>query len=324
MHKIILFSSLLILLAGCTAQTEQQSTLTTTEITPASLSTATTHPLPSSTKTPSPTIAIPSVSTPTRTAMPSPTADLAATVVAAQQPSLYASYPSPDGKWRMDILIYNCVSVDEGGNEDAYEQLLLVDLADGEAHLADEQLQSCGGLGAFGFEGRYWSPESTYFYYTNARQGVPDGCGYWEPPLSRIEIAAPHMEYLGMGSRSPDGEKITTWDSSEQALVIWDINGGEIARLPAYVSNEELGPIAWSPDSQSLVYLQVNSWCPLSGYSYLVLVDSSKPGQSLLIQSESPTIGGVEWDTKDELRLVDADGKEWRYNLPTKELIQVP
>ena len=253
---------------------------------------------------------------------------MAATVVAAQQPSLYASYPSPDGKRRADIIIYNCVktsgSDQAGWNEYAYEELLLVELANGDKRVADVQLQSCGGLGAFGFEGRYWSPNSKYFYYTTARQGAPDGCGYWEAPLSRIDVTDPHKEYLGMGTRSLDGEKIATWDSAERALVIWDINGGEIARFPAFASNAELGPIIWSPSSQSLAYLQVNSWCPLAGKSYLVEADLLSSTQTMLLESEKPTFGSVEWDHRDELRLFDENGKEWRYNLLTNEVTPVP
>ena len=324
MKKIALSFGLLLWLVGCMPSPKQLPALTPTNITTTPQSSETISALPLSTKNSFPTNASSRASTPTRTPIPSPTTDLAASVVAAQEPSLYASYPSPDGKWRMDILIYDCVRVNEGGDENAYEQLLLVDLASGEERVADEQLQSCGGLGAFGFEGRYWSPDSNYFYYTTARQGVPDGCGYWKPPLSRVDVAAPHTEYLGMGTFSTDGGKIATWNSLEQALVIWDITGSEIARFPAFASTEEPGPIIWSPDNQTLFYLQVHSWCPLSGKSYLVEVDLLNSGQTLLLESEGPTFGGVAWAASDELSLFDENGKEWRYNLLTNELTQLP
>ena len=324
MKAIALSFGLVLWLVGCMSSPVQVPPTASIEITLTLPATTTNTLLATSTKPHLPTTSPTHVSTSTRTPIPSPTADLAATVVAAQEPSLYASFPSPDGKWRMDILIYNCVSVDEGGDEYAYEQLLLVDLTSGKERVADEQLQFCGGLGAFGFEGRYWSPDSTYFYYTTTRQGVPDGCGYWEAPLSRVDVAAAHTEYLGMGTRSPDGGKIATWDPSFKELVIRDVNDGEIARFPAYANNEQLGPISWSPDSQSLVYLQVYSWCPLSGNSYLVEVDLSDSRQTLLLESENPTFGGVEWAASEELNLFDELGEEWKYNILADELTQNP
>jgi hypothetical protein len=225
--------------------------------------------------------------------------------------------------YRMDIIIYDCVSTG-GTDENAYEQLILVDPASGERLLADDQLLYCGGLGSYGFEGRYWSPNSRYFYYTTARQGTPDGCGYWAAPLSRYDVASTQNEFLGMGSLSLDGTRVATIDPVKQELVIWNIDNGELARFPAFTPSRQAGPIAWSPDNQSLVYLQVDSWCPLSGKSSLVLVDPSRPGQTQLLESQSPTFGSVQWNSPDELILFDENGKEWRFNLLTNELNQIP
>jgi len=224
----------------------------------------------------------------------------------------------------MDILIYNCIKVNEGGDENALEQLHLVNLVTGDERLVDMQLQYCGGLGAYGFEGRFWSPDSKYFYYTTARQGVPDGCGFWEPPLSRIDLVNLSTEFLGMGTQSPDGEKIATWDTSFKELVIRDVNDGELARFPAFSSDAGIGPITWLPDSQSFVYLQVNSWCPLAGKSYLVRVDLLNSTQTLLLESEKPAFSRVESVASDEIKLFEENGKEWRFNLLSKVLTQLP
>lgn len=75
-------------------------------------------------------------------------------------------------------MIYDCVPVG-AVEENAYEQLKLIQIDNSVAKIVDNQLRSCGGLGAFGLAGLFWSPNSSYFYYTNAREGVPDGCGYW-------------------------------------------------------------------------------------------------------------------------------------------------
>lgn len=324
MNKIFLFFVLLLLLVGCKTPTQPAPTLTGTyiPITPKLFVTSTL--VPTSTFPPRPTTTPTQTPTSTTPPIPSPTVDLVAAVKANQQPVLYASYPSPDGMWRVDIILYDCVRVVDGGDENAYEQMILVDLASKDQQVARDQLQYCGGLGAYGFEGRYWSPNSRYFYYTDARQGVPDGCGYWDAPLSRFDVASMQSERLGTASLSPDGNQVASWDDAQQAIIIWDINDGEITRFTPINANAGPGPIIWSPDSQSLVYLQVDSWCPVSGKSYLVQADLSDSGQSLLLESQNPTFADAEWDDTDVLRLFDQDGSAWRYNLLTGELTLVP
>ena len=323
MQKLILPILLLILLSGCAAPVKQQPTPTIREITPPLTTKSTSTTLPPSTRTPVSTLTPSLTPTITDTPLPTPTVDLVTMVMINQSPVLYASYPSPDGLYRMDVIIYDCVNTG-GADENAYEQLILVDPASGEGQLADEQLLYCGGLGAYGFEGRYWSPNSRYFYYTTARQGTPDGCGYWAAPLSRYDTATSQNEFLGMGSLSPDGTRVATIDPVKQELVAWNVDDGELARFPAFTPNRQVGPIAWSPDSQSLVYLQVDSWCPLSGWSEVARVDLDTQQQVQVLGSQSPTFGDVRWETLDELSLVDENGAGWRYNLVSGELTQVP
>lgn len=273
-----------------------------------------------STPTPKPT----AWATPTRaraTVIPTATPDIGATVVAIQQPRLYASYPSPDGKWRAEVVIYDCIRTGEG-YENAYEQLKLVQAAGGNERIADDQPQCCGGLGAFGLAGLFWSPNSRYFYYTSAREGVPDGCGYWERPIMRLDVASLSKEYIGAGPCSPDGGKIATWKG--QDLVVWDVNEGAIGRVSAIASGAETGPVVWSPDGQSLAYVQVASYCPLSGKSYVVRLDLPELGQTLLVESEEPTFGSVRWSVPGELALFDENGSEWRYGLAAQQLEPVP
>ncbi len=292
--------------------------------TPASVATppARATPLPVATSTTTSTATLtPTASataTPTRiTETPTATVDIAATVVAIQEPRLYESYPSPDGKWRAEIVIYECVRTG-GVNENAYEQLKLVQVTSGDERIADDQLQYCGGLGAAGLAGLFWSPNGHYFYYTRYREGVPDGCGYWEPPIVRLDVASLNKEYLGIGLRSPDGRKVATWQGRE--LVIWNINDGEIARVPA-VAEADTGPIAWSPDSRALVYVQFASYCPLSGESYVVRLDLPELKQTLLLESEKPTFGDVSWNVPDELALLDENDKQWIYSFATQQLV---
>lgn len=263
--------------------------------------------------TPRPT----ATTTPTVTATP----DIAATVIAISEPRKFSSHLSPDGKWRAEVVIYDCVAVG-GADENAYEQLKLIHIDSSVEKIADSQLQYCGGLGAFGLAGLFWSANSRYFYYTNAREGVPDGCGYWEQPIIRLDVSNLELERLGSGPRSPDGTKLATrWG---QELAIWNINEGEVARISAMALDAEMGPIAWAPDARALVYIQFASYCPLSGKSYVVRLDLPTLEQILLLESETPTFGNVTWDVLNELTLLDKNGKRWHYNFTTQELRRVP
>ena len=325
MKKITLWVGLVLLLMGCTTLKTQRPTSGSPEFIPTSQPTLAALPLPASTTTIVPPENTLQPAEPVHTAVPYPTPNLAATVIAVQQSRLYTSYPSPDGEWRVDIIIYDCIKTSEiaegGWNENAYEQLIVVNLATGEEQVADEQLQYCGGLGAYGFDGRYWSTNSRYFYYTDARQGVPDGCGYWEPPLYRLDVRALAIhQFFGMGTRSPDGKQLATWNWPNTTLSVWNIEDEEILQAAALEPNAEIGPITWSPDSRSFVYIQVDSWCPLSGKSYLVLMDIANSQQTLLLESESPTFGSVRWETSHELSLSDENGNAWNFDLITHTL----
>jgi hypothetical protein len=252
---------------------------------------------------------------------------IAEAVIEAEEPRVHGNYPSPDDKWQAKVIIYDCVKVDDRPDADtnAYEQLKLVQADTGEEKIIDSQLQYCGGLGAGGFEGLFWSPNGRFFYYTDAREGVPDGCGFWERPIMRLDINSLNIEYLGGGPVSPDGTKIATWQENE--IIVWDLNEGiEVERILPYVLNTEtgMGPILWSPDSHSLVYIQPESYCPISGNSYVVQFDLFNLEHKILLQSDSPTFGGASWDTLDKLRLFDENGKLWIYDFGSQDLKPLP
>ena len=246
-----------------------------------------------------------------------------------QAPRVFDSYPSPDDSWRAEVVIYDCIKVDSASpDENAYEELRLVDLSSGEAKVIDTQLQYCGGLGAAGLEGLFWSPNSRYFYYTDGRAGVPDGCGqYWQRPILRYEINTSGTEELGGGPLSPDGTKIATWH--EEDLVIWDVNeGDELGRFSYDIANLELevgpGAIIWSPDNQALVYTLAESYCPPSGRSAIVQVDLSTLEQKIVLESEAPTFGDAVWAEAEEISLFDESGNQWVYTFETRELKPLP
>ena len=197
--------------------------------------------------------------------------DVAQALLGTVQPTTFASYPSPDGQWRIDLVIYACTTVDpEVQQENSLEQLMLVSAADGSRTVVETQLLNCGGLGAAGLEGRFWTPDGAYFYYTSARDGVPDGCGYWEQPLGRFNVFEGHAEYVGGGPISPDGTKIATW--IDHSLTIWEISGDRIGSVPHPIEDALPGPIAWAPDGLSVAFLLSEAYCPL-GTTHLVTLD---------------------------------------------------
>ncbi len=254
--------------------------------------------------------------------LPTATPDMAATVTALQTPRVLASYPSPDGRWRADVIIYDCVKVGDTGMN-AYEQLKLIRVSDSADETIDSQLRYCEGLGAFGFQGLFWSPNSRYFYYTDAREGSPDGlCSYWEPTVFTFNVTTRNKEAIGMGPRSPDGQKMAAWYGDGEILV-WDINAGEVGRVQVD-SGRVAGPIVWSPNNRALIYLQTATYCPPRGKSYVGRIDLPDLQHTPLIESEAPSFDDAKWDAPNRLRLFDEQGKEWRYDLATKQLRPAP
>jgi hypothetical protein len=75
-------------------------------------------------------ITITATSTPTETVTPTATPDIAATVIAISEPRIYSSFLSPDGKWRSEVVIYDCVEIGPA-NDNAYEQLKLIHIDTG-------------------------------------------------------------------------------------------------------------------------------------------------------------------------------------------------
>ena len=251
-------------------------------------------------------------------AAPTPTLDIAVILVEIGNPRLLASYSSPNGNWRAEVLSYDCaVVLQDQPDGNALEQLAMYSVGDGSERLLDSQLINCGGLGAFGFEGLFWSQDSRFFYYTDARQGVPDGCGYWERPLLRVHIDEWTTEHVGEGAISPDGTKIAAWNDGQ--LVLWELAGERIAATQPPVQDAIPGPIAWSPDSQGLVYLLSEAYCPL-GETNLVRMDLADLTPLVLFSSQTPSFASVRWEAPQLVVLSDDLGHSWTYNLVTHDL----
>lgn len=184
-------------------------------------------------------------------------------------------------------------------------------------------------MGAYGLQGFFWSDNSRYFYYTKARQGVPDGCGFWERPYLVFDTQTLQTQWLGGGPLSPDKTPLATWHytplgvtNSTVSILIWDLNRGESARH--IVDNDLIeGPIAWAPDGNALVFLETENYCPPGGV-FLTRLDAPN-FQPTLEEKLTQEFDNLRWDTPTELRLFTFQrGREWRYVFADKKLKEVP
>ncbi|HLO18199.1 MAG TPA: hypothetical protein VK206_25430 [Anaerolineales bacterium] len=216
------------------------------------------------------------------------------TLIAMVRPTVIATYPSGDGKWRLEVIRYDCAYVYHNYNEAiAYEQLRLINLREGTEKIVADQWQNCEGLGAFGFNGLYWSPKDRYFYYNESREGYPDGgCGNYIPLIYRLDPVNQEVITLAGGFISPDKTKLAMWQGHE--IVIWDLDKSEIARVISLYPYLFNGTIWWSGKDNSIVYLQTESECaPNLGKSYLVSLDLANHSQNLITEYEVTSRGFV-------------------------------
>ena len=248
------------------------------------------------------------------------------TLISTVPPVLLEENPSLDGKWQAQVIRYDCINYQYPGYVEriAYEQLKLIDLSEGTEKTIKDQLQNCDGIGGGGLKGLHWSPNTRYFYYTDWREGNPETCGnYSVPMIYRFDTLTQESMMVGGGHISPDKTKLAMWEKQE--IVIWDLDQGEVGRMQSLERVRFNGEISWSPDSQSIVYLQTEWDCaPDYGETYLTRLNLTDMSQDLLLEHETPGFGGVSWDTMDQLTLRDGDNNEWIYSSSSEELKAPP
>ena len=180
-------------------------------------------------------------------------ADVIAAVLAASQPVVLQDVEAPDGLWRAQVTSYPCVDI--GEQVASYETLAIIDLRTGAAQTVAEQVINCGGLGAYGLSVRRWSDD--FLYYTDAREGVPDGLVTdWVPPLWRVQLADLEVERLGRGQFASNGTWLVTWDTVQ--INIMPVNAGTVSPLTPQPQNLQLLSVRWLPDNSGLIYIQAD------------------------------------------------------------------
>lgn len=248
--------------------------------------------------------------------------ELASAVMAATSPMVIESHLSPDGQWRAEVISYDCVDVG-GVDKNAYELLRLVQIDGGVETLVADQLQYCGGIGAYGLGFVYWSPNSRYLYYTESAYGVPDGGGMaWYRSLSRFDLLSGETNDLRWGPLAPDGVTMAYPDPWELALYLWDLDRGEIARipssLPAGSTDAAIFGITWSPDGKSLVYIEAENADGPTGKSWLVKLDLATFDRKVIYQFDSGMLCCVEGQIPGQIQ-IRIDSETQLLNLPQIE-----
>jgi hypothetical protein len=207
-----------------------------------------------------------------------------AAVLAAATPETIQRVDSPDGSQRAEVTVYPCVDI--GEQEGSYERLNLIDNSTGEVSLLAEQVIYCGGLGGFGLWVQRWSGDGAYLYYTDAREGVPDGqATAWVSPLWRVQLADLAVESLGQAQFSPDGAWLALWDQT-QVRIIPSAGDGTTAtafdRMPAGL---QMFQATWLPDSSGLLYIQADTLYGPVSRSAVTHVDLAASAQTVLLDS---------------------------------------
>ncbi len=293
--------------AATLAQTSDQATFTTNSpASPTPVGTITATLAPRKTEFPNTPMEIPDL----------PGTEIVETVIATGKRITLQSARSPDGKWRAEVIRYDCVRAGIEVDENAYEVVKLIRLDDGLETVLDTQLQNCGGLGAAGLGVEFWSANSQFIYITEAREGVPDGCsGGWWRPLVAYDVLNGGRENLALGPLSPDRKMLVF--PREKELVLWDLNKGEVGRLPLLHQDWVVWDIAWSPKGNELVYLQTEDVC-VSMKSSVVQVKMTELVQSEIMETASPGFTGVTYVSPGQIHLYDQNNREWLVTLAPK------
>lgn len=274
--------------------------------------------------TPSPTP--PPSPTPTTTSPPLPPTPTdeeqawSAAVMAATAPESLQVFTSPDQSWQAEVVRYECTLVSEAGGELAYELLLLTG-PDGEVTPVAQQLQFCGGLGAAGINGLFWSPDGKYFYFDMAREGVPDGmpCRYWHTGKSRLNMETLEVEVLpGKGLVSPDGFSLLL--VAEPDFILWDLNQGEVGRSAHPYPGLSVKSIAFSAEGSRAVYVLREDCIQPGADSVVVVLNLADLTHTIALESSAPSILYATWESDNNISLLAYGGESFELSLSTGEI----
>lgn len=276
---------------------------------------------PASTPTPSITLSPSPTAEPSPTPGPSPTPAAIATLLAGEPPRVRTSLPSPDGRYRAEVLVYGCESMGEEG--DGYDLLRVVETAGGAAQFIADQYRVCMGLGGAGLDALFWDETGRFLYFTPAREGGADGgCAPSQRPLLRADATDWSVTPLGGAVTSPDGERFAGWQGRE--LLIGAFDEVEIARVAPVLPYPELGMPAWSPDGAAIAYLQGPFYFCFGAGAVAVVVDTATLASRVLLDLGDRVVQSIRWVDGATLLLENVEGGAWLLDLVTGELSEAP
>ena len=261
---------------------------------------------------------------PTRTDTPTPTTDWTAIyqkmkseVMTSTPAAVSEIHLSPDGEWRIELIQYGCVDIGIGVEvTNSFEQLNLVNIETGQELIVVDQLQNCEGLGAAGLGFVHWSSDSRYLYYTDTAHGVPDGSGLgWYRSLIRYDIEGGKTINLRWGPLSPDGRTMAYPDQKALVLYLWDLDLGEIARIPAtFPANSPLPgiyDISWSHDGEYLLYIEAEITGG-RGKSWIIQLNVATLDSTIVYYSENNVLCCINWVSDSRIQFL-INGTDTQY-----------
>ncbi len=208
---------------------------------------------------------------------------IVAVVTDIAEPEVIQQFDGPAGMRYVEVTRYPCTNVDE--QEVAYEHLDLVDTATDEREQIAQQVIFCGGLGAYGFGVQRWSLSGTYLYYTDAREGVPDGLAVgWVPPVWRVDLTTMDVQRLGPARYAPNGQLIVAWDRSQLQIIPMDAEG--VTDFLLRPTELELVDVLWLPDSSGVLYTQADMLFGPVTRSTVTHIDLEAGEQTILLERE--------------------------------------
>lgn len=283
--------------------------------------TAPATPAPINTAPPAATSSsIPTTETPAPVESPEESDLIEAIQAAADQRSIW-QFETEDTAWAVEIVRYECVSVEFNDVDQlAYEELRVTE-PNGAVTVVDYQLQYCGGLGAYGLNGLFFSPDGKSFYFDEAREGVPDGaaCGYWYKGTSRVDLDTLETERLpGEGPLSSDGARMLLWGRSD--FILWDLDAGEIGRVANPIKRYGARSIGFSPDGTQVVVVLREDCIRPEALSAVVLLRLEGMTSEILLEASAPGYIQANWETAGTLLVEDFNGDYFILDLSTGEI----
>lgn len=293
--------------------------------------TSTGRPTPTRTRTATPTPTARPRATSTPDARATANAEAArATVVATAATEVIAPFVSRDGRWRAETIRYDCVPMEdpELGSARYVERLQVHEEASGETWTVDEQVGLCEALGAWGLAGLRFSPGQRYLYYTDGREGAPEGClEGWYRPIHRVDLESRVAETLGGGPWALGGQRLAALASSDGAdpaawdLVVWDMEEPEpvMRRAVGDWEQQRLGAIRWSPSGDRVALLVGGHTCPPEGVvgASVVIVQPETGALTRHRAASEHNIQHMRWQGYGKIFLQDVEGEAWLLDLRT-------